>query len=41
MKLARGDYLGLNSDDIYTENALEILNIYIKNNPSKDLFLEQ
>ena len=30
MKLAKGDYLGfLNSDDIYTENALEILNLYI------------
>ena len=37
MKLAKGDYLGfLNSDDVFTENALEILNIYIKNNPSKD-----
>lgn len=39
MKLAKGDYLGfLNSDDVYTENALEILNLYIKNNPSKDFF---
>ena len=37
MRLAKGDYLGfLNSDDIYTENALELLNVYIKNNPSKD-----
>ena len=37
MKLAKGDYLGfLNSDDVYTENAFELLNVYIKNNPSKD-----
>ena len=42
MRLAKGDYLGfLNSDDIYTENALELLNVYIKNNPSKDFILEQ
>jgi len=37
MKLAKGDYIGfLNSDDIYTDNALELLNIYIKKDPSKD-----
>ena len=37
MKLAKGDYLGfLNSDDIYTENAFEILLKYIKNYPDKD-----
>ncbi len=37
MKLAKGDYIGfLNSDDVYTDNALELLNMYIKKNPSKD-----
>ncbi len=37
MKLAKGDYIGfLNSDDVYTDNALELLNIYIKKDPSKD-----
>ena len=37
MILAKGDYLGfLNSDDKYTENALEILNSYIKSFPKKD-----
>ena len=37
MKLAKGDYLGfLNSDDIYTENAFEILSTYIKEYPDKD-----
>ena len=37
MKLAKGDYLGfLNSDDIYTENAFEILSKYIKDYPDKD-----
>ena len=37
MKLAKGDYLGfLNSDDIYTDNAFEILLTYIKNYPDKD-----
>ena len=37
MKLAKGDYIGfLNSDDVYTNNAFELLNIYIKNFPSKD-----
>ena len=37
MKLAKGDYLGfLNSDDVYTENAFEILLTYIKNYPDKD-----
>ena len=40
MKLAKGDYIGfLNSDDVYTHNALEILNTYIKKNPSIDFFL--
>ena len=38
MKLAKGDYKFLNSDDVYTDNALELLNIILKN-PSKDLFL--
>ncbi len=37
MILAKGNYLGfLNSDDKYTENALEILESYIKNYPEKD-----
>jgi len=37
MTLAQGNYLGfLNSDDKYTENALEILEKYIKNYPEKD-----
>ena len=37
MSLARGQYIGfLNSDDKYTENALSILNKYIKKYPDKD-----
>ena len=37
MKLAKGDYLGfLNSDDIYTSNALEILTRYLRQKPDKD-----
>ena len=37
MKLAKGNYLGfLNSDDIYTENAFEILLRYIENHSDKD-----
>lgn len=37
MKLAQGDYIGfLNSDDIFTDKALEILNIYINKNLDKD-----
>ena len=41
MMLAKGDYIGfLNSDDIYTDNALELLNIYINKYPSKDFILE-
>ena len=37
MQLANGEYLGfLNSDDVYTDDALEILYKYINNYPSKD-----
>ena len=37
MKLAKGKYLGfLNSDDIYTSNALEILTGYLRQKPDKD-----
>ena len=37
MQLAKGDYIGfLNSDDKYTENALEILNNYIQKNKDVD-----
>ena len=37
MMLAKGNYIGfLNSDDKYTENALEILESYIKDYPEKD-----
>ena len=37
MILARGEYLGfLNSDDKFTENALDILNKYILLYPNKD-----
>ena len=37
MKLAKGDYIGfLNSDDVFTNEAFEILNIYINKNPNKD-----
>ena len=37
MKLARGKYIGfLNSDDVYTENALTILKKYIRNYPNVD-----
>jgi glycosyltransferase involved in cell wall biosynthesis len=37
MKLAKGDYIGfLNSDDFYSNNALELLTEYIKNKPKKD-----
>ncbi len=37
MQLANGEYLGfLNSDDVYTDEALEILYKYINNYPSKD-----
>ena len=42
MMLAKGNYIGfLNSDDKYTENALEILESYIKDYPEKDFILEQ
>ena len=30
MQLAKGEYIGLNSDDKYSDDALEILNKYIK-----------
>ena len=37
MKLSKGDYIGfLNSDDVYTENALGILHKYILQFPEKD-----
>ena len=37
MQLAKGDYMGfLNSDDYYSDNALEILNNYIKKNQDID-----
>ena len=37
MQLAKGDYIGfLNSDDYYSKNTLELLNVYIKNYPEKD-----
>ena len=37
MQLAKGDYLGfLNSDDYYSDNALEILNNYINKNEDID-----
>jgi glycosyltransferase involved in cell wall biosynthesis len=37
MKLAKGDYIGfLNSDDYYSNNTLELLTKYIKDNPKKD-----
>ncbi len=37
MKLARGQYIGfLNSDDIYTPTAFQLLNNYIKKNPDID-----
>ena len=42
MILAKGEYLGfLNSDDRFTENALDILNKYILLYQIKILFLEQ
>ena len=37
MKYVNGSYFGyVNSDDILTDNALEILNKYINQNPDKD-----
>ena len=37
MQLAKGDYIGfLNSDDYYSDNALEILNNYIAKNQGID-----
>lgn len=37
MMLAKGDYIGfLNSDDIYTDEALVLLNTYISKYPTKD-----
>ena len=37
MQLTRGDYLGfLNSDDFFSDNALELLEKYINNFPNKD-----
>ncbi|MBD1156599.1 glycosyltransferase [Pelagibacterales bacterium SAG-MED20] len=37
MQLAKGDYIGfLNSDDYYSNNALELLTGHIKKNPNKD-----
>ncbi len=37
MKLAKGKYIGfLNSDDVYSENALTILKKYINNHPDAD-----
>ena len=37
MQLTRGDYLGfLNSDDFFSDNALELLEKYINNFPDKD-----
>ena len=37
MILARGKYVGIiNSDDIYTPRALEIISKYIKSSPDKD-----
>ncbi len=37
MQLAKGEYIGfLNSDDKYSDDALEILNKYIKKYPKKD-----
>ena len=42
MMLAKGNYIGfLNSDDVYTENALEILTKYIKIILIMILFLDQ
>jgi glycosyltransferase involved in cell wall biosynthesis len=39
MDLARGEYIGfLNSDDVYTPDALNILVRYIKKYPEKDFF---
>ena len=39
LKLARGKYIGIiNSDDIYTKNALKIYSKYIKEYPEKDFF---
>ena len=39
MKFVNGNYFGyVNSDDILTPNALEILSKYITNNPEKDFF---
>ena len=37
MKLARGKYVGIiNSDDVYTKSAFNIINRYIKKYPHKD-----
>ena len=37
MMLAKGDYIGfLNSDDVYTDEALVLLNTYINKYPTKD-----
>ncbi len=39
MKLARGKYIGIiNSDDVYTSNALQIISKYIKKRPDLDFF---
>ncbi len=37
MKLSKGKYIGIiNSDDVYTKNALQIISKYIKKYPEKD-----
>ena len=39
MKLARGNYIGIiNSDDVYTNSALQIISKYIKKRPELDFF---
>ena len=39
MKLSRGKYIGIiNSDDIYTKNAFDIISKYIIKNPKIDFF---
>ena len=42
MKLAKGNFIGIvNSDDVYTSNALLIISKYIKKNLSIDFILDQ